>query len=620
MLIATLVAFVSFSVSAGSMYSKLTVTAEAGKGTVYVSSTSDKPVDSDFKESTSASVSTEYKTSKPNSVSHTYYVYAQPAENYIFSCWEGTGVTASNKTVNGGTVTVSATSNTQSSPTAFDWKAIFVERPPVVVSSSLPGSGTVAIDKIENKIGQVVTLTASVPKIPAYNQKNQMIDFVCWRDSEGNVLSTDAKYSFTVTEPIEIIGEFRDKNAIKTSGYYRVRNIFSHAMSVEGGFVYSDIKGNSNFLNPYLLRWAIPVGLPNSDFGGSSMWEGDVACDNVESMPSTVLYMSGKVGNLDAAPGETMVSDIVGYAQGVQTDVITRNYKLTLTRAAANAPGYYCMPINGMGGLKIGVDKVTHPEKLQRHGVLAGAPDITTPYCWMAVQPIDEEHVDDFWFGAAPAEEMFFEGGYWTSMYTSFPYRCYEPDGVEAYYAKEVATAGGQTYVQLEKIESGVVPAKSAVLLKCKGLDTKENRLIPLEPYDGDFGVLEGNLLKGEFQIYTDAKGNGRKLFDPATMRVFALGGEGAPGFFVLAPDANGSQRELAANRAYLDLTLLPAEARVAGLRISTVDFSGVEDVVADPGAAASDSGVIYDLYGRRVANPVAGTIYIVDGKKRLWR
>lgn len=598
----------------------MTVTAETGKGKVYVSTTQADPQSNDFAESMEASATSNSGTSRPSSMAHTYYVYAQPADGYIFSSWEGTGVTANNQTTNGGSVSVTATSKDKNSPTLFAWTAKFVARPPVVVSSNLPGIGTVAISKLENKIGDDVTLTASVAKIPSYSSTNQMIDFVCWRDSEGNVLSTDPKYTFNVTGPLEITGVFRDKNSIKEKGYYRVRNIWSHAMSVEGGFEYTDIKGKNNFLNPYLLRWAIPGGLPNDDFWNSAVWDGDEIGDNVESMPSTVLYISGTIDNPDAAPGEKLASGIVGYAQGAQTDKITKSNTLNLTKAPGNVPGYYCMPVNSMGGLKVGVDKYTRPDGIQRHGVLAGSPDINNGYSWMAIQPVDEEHVDDFWFGAAPAEEMLFEDGYWTSMYTSFPYRCYEPDGVEAYYAKGVAASGGKTYVQLTKIESGIVPAYSAVLLKCKGLDTKENRLIPLEPYDGDFGTLDGNLLKGEFQLYTDAQGNGRKLFDPATMRVFTLGTDGKPGFYVLAPEADGTQRELAANRAYLDLTLLPAEARVAGLRIFVGDMSGVEDVAVDQPADTDGQPVVYDLYGRRVSHPVAGTIYIVNGQKTLWR
>ena len=47
-------------------------------------------------------------------------------------------------------------------------------------------------------------------------------------------------------------------------------------------------------------------------------------------------------------------------------------------------------------------------------------------------------------------------------------------------------------------------------------------------------------------------------------------------------------------------------------------DRSGVESVEAD--ANQSTDGTIYDLYGRRVVNPLPGTIYIRDGRKYVAR
>lgn len=61
----------------------------------------------------------------------------------------------------------------------------------------------------------------------------------------------------------------------------------------------------------------------------------------------------------------------------------------------------------------------------------------------LEIQPVDIEHIDKYYFGAMPDETMKAEGGYWTSMYTAFPYECYEPDGVEAYVAESEELQNG---------------------------------------------------------------------------------------------------------------------------------------------------------------------------------
>lgn len=55
------------------------------------------------------------------------------------------------------------------------------------------------------------------------------------------------------------------------------------------------------------------------------------------------------------------------------------------------------------------------------------------------------------------------------------------------------------------------------------------------------------------------------------------------------------------------------AEASVLGIFETTKNGEGVESVLIEQDNAASPT---FDLYGRKVDNPVPGTIYVRDGKK----
>ncbi len=51
---------------------------------------------------------------------------------------------------------------------------------------------------------------------------------------------------------------------------------------------------------------------------------------------------------------------------------------------------------------------------------------------------------------------------------------------------------------------------------------------------------------------------------------------------------------------------------------IVEIDFSGIDDITVD--SVDGGDGAIYDLSGRRVANPVEGQIYIMNGKKFVYK
>lgn len=586
-------------------YSKVTASAPSGEGMVYVSrEATDAPVYAEVSSDTLSAASDKHK----------YYLYAQAAPGKEFRGWfEGESLLSDQSVYN---CEVTATSQDVNKPTEKVLTARFGERTAAVrISANMPDVGTIAISNPENQVGDEVTLTAKVARVPMYNCRNLMIDFVGWRNGKGEYLSHDMTYTFKVEEPMDVEAVFENKNALKLKGYFRVRNIFNRVLSIVGNYKYESVGSTGNYLDG-LLHWRCPDDLVPADFANKS-WNAtdDIPGVDVEGLASTVIYISGDNLDVNAQPDGNALKSVNAFGQGTETKKMT-GQTLTIKPAIATCPGYYIL----YGGLSAGL-KMTHregDEDRDGDGVndghfmycspLLGRCKYDDPYSWMALQPIDEEHIDDFWFGATADESMLFDGGYWTSMYTGFPYEC--RDGVEAYYAKEVVTANGVAYIQVEKIESGIVPAYSAVLLKCNGLRSRENRLMPLD-FDANYGKLDGNLLEGSFQLHTDKNGNGRVKFDETTMRVFSANAAGELGFYKLKGQADGTASELAANKAYLDLGKMPAESRKASaFKVAFADVSGIESVRQE--AEADAPAEYFTLEGLRVANPEKGRIYIV--------
>lgn len=227
-------------------------------------------------------------------------------------------------------------------------------------------------------------------------------------------------------------------------------------------------------------------------------------------------------------------------------------------------------------------------------------------------EPLDEAHIDEFYFGAAPSVEMELDGAYWTTMYTAFPYQCWEEDGVEAYYATELwnegASEGVEPMVILKKIEDGVVPAYTPVVLKCQSTEPRYNRLLPL--VDEDQTPIENNLLQGSLQL--NSKTEEKSTFSSSSMKVLSIV-DGEVGFYNLAEAV-----ELTANKAWLDISSLGgAEASKLKIKIGGTTF--VEGISINT-PAEDENAPIYNLQGHIVRNPIPGQIYIKNGKKFIAR
>ena len=532
-----------------------------GGGRVYVSDNADLPTDNKYGDTSSASATATGK-SDSSSANVTLYLFAKPDKGMKLKHWEkdGTIVNATS------TYTFAASSTDENAPTTHDLTAVFAVQEGVSVSTDQPALGSVSIDKPDNKIGTTVKLTAIPTKVPAYGCANLVVKFKGWFDEDGNLLSSSPTYSFVVDKEMDIKGVFENKSTVVSGGYYRVRSSFNRVMTIDGSYTLS---GTNNDLTG-LLSWTLPTGYIKADFNGKA-FANDTEPMEVETMPSTIIRFTG-TQNGDA------LTEAIGYSQGTDTKTMTgRTFTIQHSKGM---PTYYEV-LSGSFSLKHGNGAESNT------AIIMVGNQAQNAYQFMAVQPINEETVDDFWFGVHPEEAMVYDGGYWASMYTSFPYKCYEPDGVEAYYVKECIARDGVNYARLVKIESGIVPAETPVLLKCRGFESsKQNRLIPLDPDAVDVAPVEGNILVGVYQL-NKAKDNPQHVaFDAASMRVLGLDADGAVGFYSL----DGTP-ELERNKVYLDLTKIPESARTMPMRIEIADAISGDNTDAGVPAEPSIEG-----------------------------
>ncbi len=617
-----LIMSVVFTVSAGTYYSKVTVSVASGEGKVYVADNAEVDDSQITENSHSATHSSSPASTSSNYAEHDYWLFAKPDDGFGFEKWND------DNTDNPRKVTVRTESTKKSSPTSFSYEATFA--PSLLTISNNDNSlGTLKIDKPINRENDEVKLTAAIVKQAGNSEfgmathAGHAIRFVGWYNEAGEQLSDDMEFTYTVTKKEKIEGRFEREFTIKTDengniyGYYRLQTHYGNDKTNYFLCLTGNFQPNVTTGDRYLMG-AVEFNQKPYSFEGTNS-SAYAQSDAVFTDAGSVFYVTGEADmqNIKATASRTQVaSKLIAEAQGTTTNYLVSGRELVLKTAAT--PGYYIifdkttgasLQLNYSNHIFISTDK-------PGNATFANNGDLD-------IQPVDEAHVDINYFGAMPDASMEFDGGYWTSMYTAFPYECYQPDGVEAYVVNGTYDDNGRNLVVIERLESGIVPAATPVLLKCKGLTPKENRLIPLLPDDPRLETaalgVENNLLTGEYGLWTGytsspEKYTGRKTYDEATMRVFGVNAAGELGFYKLSAAADGSARELVPNRAYLDMTKLPASAQ--GVRsFSIIDgdntnLSGV-DILEDRNDASMPEEY-YTLEGIRVNTPVRGNLYIV--------
>lgn len=617
--------------SASTFYAKAVAHGQSGRGKVYVSKTETEPASTDFNTDSELTNS----GSGGNSVGTVnFYLYAQPEPGYVLRCWsdkaDGTGDALS--TANPYAIEISSSikdENATNIPTKT-YYAIFDRESAVSVKAEPVDLGLPSMSAYENSVGDEITLhgtaanelydwagfTKKYGKVP-----NKYIQFVRWKNSAGKTVSTDKDYTFTITEENKGVytAEYKVVPSIDGPGYYRVWTGADAMVRVAGKVALRLSSSNVCVLTD--------VGLVCNPYGSyESVGSGT---NNVYNDPSGIIYISGNAGATTVYESDkNVISDATLSGQGVNSKEFFPNN--TINIQWHSNPGYYKLVSSGASLKHLFNSNVAYNTG---YGTIVASSNQDGPENQFEVNKVCRETMDRdrYWFGACPDESMSFDGGYWESMYTAFPYELVEEDGHEAYIVSGYRVENDVTVLSLRKIGNGIVPANTAVLIKCQapadlteylkgnGL-TPQNRLIPIEPGDSriDASVADGNLLKGVIQLNTveipaktevtnDYADDGYSRFDGAGMRVFGVNGEGTVGFYKLEENA-----VMKSNRVYLDMTLLNAEAKAASrmrMEVDAFDQSGI----AGPGIADGTEveTEYYTIQGFRVDYPVEGQLYI---------
>ena len=612
-LIALFIFVLPGAASSTKYYSKLTVkTSDSAMGKVYLS-------DTEVKDPSSVTYVAE-KTSDPRSSTsqtHSYYIYAKPEGDNVFAYWQDEN--GNQVDVRSNKFDVYAESKSQNSPTTRTLTARFIPRPTVWLKSDNETFGNTVISSLENNAGDEITITAQVyTRNGDYDSMGCRSDFVTfegWYDQDGNLFCDASEcnyhddiynkywdYKFKIDRELELTAKFKyeqtlvcDENGKYIPKYYRMRTILC------------------NYGPPYVaVTGSFTPNIGNTDNSRKVNGVMDLMYKDYSDPQVIFLFRGDGYAKMDDfTPEKTILQHVIMEGQGQTTyELLNRYFELR----AGNQPGTYkfyfpeasLTLMNSYGTLMLSGD----------HSVSNRYQD---NYSLYDLEPIDEEHFDKYYFGAKPSEDMYFDEGYWCTMYTGFPYLLYDDD-VEAYYIGEIHDEKySEPIARINKIEGRVVPALTPVLLKCRTTVLENNRLMPITPERFDElcpdGVrIEKNLLEGEFQMNKNASGGGKKTFDGSKMRVFSVY-DGKVGFYKLEDGVL-----LAKNRAWLNISSFGNGAAHAKILLSTGDESGVEDVVVDDNFENDPDAPMYNLMGQRIYNPAPGQIYIQNGRKHVAR
>lgn len=528
-LLCCIVAFVLPSWAGGSnYYFKVTATAQpTGACKVYVSESNTEPKSTDY-EDTKVLITSEKSTQQAASTE--FYLYAKPAEGYLFDKWtkaDGTTEVSRQKSTSTGTLTSSSTD--KSNPAEYGYIAYFAKAGDVYVVSEDETIGTVGIDKPVNTVGDAVTLTAYPDMFSG--------TFKAWT-KDGKVVSTQNPYTFTVDEASKgkYVATF-SKIDMQNKGFYcYVHNVkFKRSLGLMG---ISDKTVSSS--NRYLKNSIMLL---------------EDGSDIMRSSPAFVLKLTG------TADGSGGLKNANLEAQGKGSkDIAKKTYTFSkhgdhfYIYGSAGTNTAYMVDYNDAFTQEEHVGKVNHP------GLYNGANEGDASYHWV-VTPITELS-KDFCFGAMPSPKTKDEAGkYYTTMYTKFPYRCL--DGVKAYVVSSVDATAHK--VVLSEIKSGEVPSVTPVVLECTSTKPVENRLLPL--VEEPAAIAEPNLLEGEIWLKDENKTEDeyRTKFDSKTMLVLSndeLAFKNVNNTDVLAGGtATGTLTYIANNTCYLPVSSEMTEA-----------------------------------------------------------
>ena len=193
------------------------------------------------------------------------------------------------------------------------------------------------------------------------------------------------------------------------------------------------------------------------------------------------------------------------------------------------------------------------------------------------------------------------------------PYAATVPDGISAYTAtvSNVEEEATRRYVDLQEVENGIIPARTAVVLY------REGEAPALQEYKFGYTTDEGtaavdNIFDG--RVMTSAVGGDKENY----CYYLLFRGTKGEAFYWMLEEYNESlgsgntHIKCEGNKAYMVLPKQQNNASSYSFRFPG-ETTGVEEVKGENGKVEG----VYDLQGRKVENPSKG-IYIVNGKKFL--
>ncbi len=480
-----------------------------GSGKVYASN--EPLADEDIRWRSNTYRTTTYKEESQvtvQAVTVTAYLYAQPAEGYMFNHWSR--VEGNNEipfsTTRYATDLVTTLADDHDNPLVTEYKAYFSKIGMVYPKSSDEKLGSVTIDIPENEIGQTVTITAR-PEL-VYSK------FKGWRKDDATELITTNPLTITVDENTKgtYVAEFESKN-IEEGIYVRLSNIHANRyMGVIGKTEETLSPDQRYFVNSLMF-------MPGNH-------------TDLQSTPALVIKLKGKSTGAGGLKQVEMIS------QGVSTYELGR-MKLHIEKYLENDyfifgqnsgfTGYIKDNISGPKSDIELIGTVTHPGIYNR-------PNAENNYRWR-VELLDEEHMDQWYFGAKPSSGTALNGKYYTTLCTAFPYQCY--DGVKAYIVDKILRDGR---AHLLELKDGIVPANTAVLLECNSTEVKGNRLLPLTTEPA--AITTTNLLKGEIWVKDENAGNTEQGGEGTGEETGEEGGgESGPQNVVKSDDASSNEQ-----------------------------------------------------------------------------
>lgn len=511
------------------------------------------------------------------------YLYAVPDSGYAFRCWTGNGRNEDNVLYSRQARPRFLLTHDNMTDSTYLFTAHFARTGVLTAASADEALGTVGVDSISNRLGDTVTLTA-YPDMFAGK-------FAGWANVEGNIVSTENPLTVLVTDTAKYTAMF-DSVDMQTTGFY-------------ARLVPVDDDGKHN-------GWAL--GLSGiSEMAMDSLYSGFAFSNSLIigggkrmlSSPAFVIRLTGTpdyyggLSRLDGSVQGHKLSDILGSAaEGTTLGLAKINeYGKVLYMKNGDSVAYLANGKYAAQAAEEGFDSVSAP-------VLFGKQLEADGFRW-EVLPITGCGTDAC-FGAWPQSGKQLGGYYFTTMYTAFPYQCL--DGVEAYVVTAIKENGE---LEVKKIETGIVPKNTAVILACLTQEPAQNRLLPL--LDETQEPIAENLLKGEIWVRDALHGctdstfhTFRKAFDAGSMRVMNDNLD-------FGKDFDGTY--LPNNAVYLDIS--GQTQKLDSYRMPDGIATGINTV--RPGKDGRGTDRIYNVKGQYVGgnfDMLPQGIYIRNGKK----